>query len=74
MANIQKRVLFLGGFIEKLEIAHGHRGVESNFAFVFRLAQQIRRLREGKCRNQHRNQQQQHESWLHLILLVARRH
>src|SRR4029453_17222077 len=57
MADIEKRILFLGGLAEKLEVAHRHRRVENHLALFFRLVQNLR----GLCESEHRPKDREHK-------------
>src|SRR5215471_12755718 len=47
MADIEKRILLLGGLAKKLEVAHRHRRVQNHLALFFGLVQNLRGLREN---------------------------
>src|SRR4249920_1068864 len=59
MADIEKRILFLGGFAEKLEVAHRHRRVENHLALFFGLVQNLRGLGESQHRPKDRVHKQE---------------
>src|SRR6266536_261672 len=57
MADIEKRILFLGGLAEKHKVAHRHRRVENHLALFFGLVQNLRRL----CESEHRPKDREHK-------------
>src|SRR6266850_1764508 len=57
MADIEERILFLGGLAEKLKVSHRHRRVENHLALFFGLVQNLR----GLCESQHRPKDREHK-------------